>query len=232
MSYPPPQNQHKLLTLNALQIRQPSSKANKLETLLVQARSVCFIGDSVTAGSENGKHPWYEPLTKAFPHLQVKNMSVGGGTSKSLLRICKEKLQVHSLYIIALGTNDVRYRDPARGAMTCDEYVNNLDNIISIARQQSPEAQFVCIAPWCSIPEDPIPPIPQKNKDDLLSEFSLALSKYCNKKGHLFLDPTPTLYFLIKHPALRQHYLQDHIHPTHPYGCYLYSAAVWEAAYL
>lgn len=203
---------------------------SKLQAQLKRSRTICFIGDSITAGSENGGYPWYGPLVAAFPHIQVESMAVGGGTSKSLLQLSRTKLRPSDLYIIALGTNDIRYRDPRKGATTTTEYIDNLKSLVARGRELSSTAQFIFIAPWCSIPEDPIPPISQSEKESLMKAYSKALQQFCQSQGHLYLDPNPILDFLIKHPQLRKHYMQDHIHPTHPHGCYLYSAAVWEAA--
>ena len=61
-------------------------------------------------------------------------------------------------------------------------------------------------------------------------EYASALQAYCSKNNFTFIDPNRLLNMILKHPVLRNHYLQDHIHPTFPHGCYLYSAAVWEAS--
>lgn len=209
---------------------QEQFHANKasLGSLLSAAGTVCFIGDSVTAGSENGGYPWYKPLANAFPELKTFKLAAGGATSKSLLEMSREHLPACDVYIFALGTNDVRYRDAQRGATTKEEYIGNLSGIVKRARELNAAAQFVFISPWCSIPEDPIPPISREQKEQLMSEYAEALNQYCTAEGFLYINPNEILSILIKHPVLRQHYLKDHIHPMHPDGCYLYSAAVWE----
>lgn len=199
-----------------------------LRALLSSAHKVCFIGDSITAGSENGGFPWYKPLVKAFPELGAENLAIGGGTSKSLLEISRTQLPTCDVYIIALGTNDVRYRNAQRGAITPEEYIGNLSGIVKLAKKLNKDSRFVFIAPWCSIPEAPIPPISRKQKEQLLAAYSETLSDYCTREDFLYINPNTVLSTLLKYPPLRQHYISDHIHPTWPYGCYLYSAAVWE----
>ena len=206
------------------------NKQSILHTQLKNNKTVCFIGDSITAGSENGGYPWYGPLVDAYPHIQVNSMAAGGGTSKSMLQLSQTKLMPSDLYIIALGTNDIRYRDAQKAAITVTDYIENLNMLVSKARELSSTAQFIFIAPWCSIPEDPVPPISQSEKEKLMKIYSDALQQFCRSKNHLYLNPNPILNFLIKHPQLRAHYMKDHIHPTFPHGCYLYSAAVMEAA--
>lgn len=202
----------------------------ELGRLYRDAKSVCYVGDSITAGSENGGYPWYGPLAAAFPRARVESLAVGGGTSLSLLQLSKESLPVCDLYIIALGTNDVRYRDAAKGALTADDYIWNLKRLVSRAKEVNPDSRFVFIAPWSSISEDPVPPVTREEKEKLLNEYSEALQAWCGNNGYIYINPNQFLALLVKHPFLRKHYMEDHIHPTHPYGCYLYSAAVWEAA--
>lgn len=63
---------------------QEQFHANKasLGSLLSAAGTVCFIGDSVTAGSENGGYPWYKPLANAFPELKTFKLAAGGQPAK------------------------------------------------------------------------------------------------------------------------------------------------------
>ena len=184
-------NPHKQLSADTLQLRISTNQSNKLGLLLSQSCSVCFIGDSVSvaAGSENGNHPWYEPLIKAFPHIQVENIVVGGGTSKLLLRISETKLKAHPLYIIVQGANDVQYRAPEKGAIASEEYISNLSSIIALTREPSLEVHFICIAPWFSISEAPVPPISREKKEELLAESPQTMCDYCDPKRHLFINP-------------------------------------------
>ncbi len=132
---------------------------NPLDSLLGQASSVCFIGDSITAGSENGGVPWYTPIILRHPSLQHHSLAAGGGTSTSQLKAFQATPVAADVYIIAVGTNDVRYRDAQKGAICETQYIHNIQQIVAHASTLSPAARFVFIAPWCSIPEDPIPPI-------------------------------------------------------------------------
>ena len=76
--------------------------------LLSEAKSVCFVGDSLTEGTKNGGYGWYEPLVAAFPDLIVYKQAWGGGTTRTLIDNTKTILANNAqLYVIAIGTNDI-----------------------------------------------------------------------------------------------------------------------------
>jgi hypothetical protein len=52
--------------VNAITITE-TMKATPFFKLLLESKTICFVGDSITAGSENGGYGWYEPLMSAFP---------------------------------------------------------------------------------------------------------------------------------------------------------------------
>lgn len=201
-------------------------KTCRLDALLKEAESVCFIGDSVTAGSENGGVPWFAPLVSKYRLRTVSNIAEGGATTASQLKAYEEKTIKADLYVFAIGANDVRYRDACRGAMTADEYIHNISRMTDMAQKSSPSAKFVFIAPWHSIPEDPVPPVPRAEVEALMGEYAAALKEYCAEHGHLFIDPNPSLSFILNDPYLREEYVIDHIHPNGTKGVYLYSSAV------
>ena len=88
-------------------------KDKKLYKLLAKSKSVCFVGDSVTEGTRNGGYGWFEPLVKNFNQLKVNSFANGSTASPYFLEHAKTLSMFESdLYIFAIGTNDVRYRNP------------------------------------------------------------------------------------------------------------------------
>lgn len=205
---------------------------NPLEILLKQVSTVCFIGDSITAGSENGGVPWYVPITMRHTSLTCHSLAIGGGTSLSQLKAFQHTPIPADVYVIAIGTNDVRYRDAVRGAINEEIYIDNIRQIVALARACSPSARFVFIAPWCSIPEDPIPPPSMSSieKELLMNQYTDSLQAYCLQNGFLFINPNPGICVIVNNPILRADYLIDHIHPNGIKGVYLYAAAVYHYA--
>lgn len=217
-------------TCAALTYRNPSP----LDDILSQTESVCFIGDSLTAGSESGGFPWYIPMMKLYPRVQISSLAAGGLTSALLrdkLRNRIWNIPEASCYIIALGTNDVRYRDASRCAMTAEDYIDNLREIESFIPPPAIHKciQMIYISPWESIPQDPIPPMKINEKEELLHAYSAALSAYCRETGALFINPNPSLRPILREEKLRYRYLQDYMHPGPSEGCLLYSSAVYSA---
>lgn len=190
---------------------------------VTSAESVCFIGDSVTEGTKNGGCPWYEPIEGYISN--VRNCSWGGGTVQTLT----ENLEIinseqSQLYVIAIGTNDVRYRDETKCAMTSQDYVSRIDGLCKGITNYE-DAEFIFIAPWTSTDGDPFCDLAYDEKMELNSEFSAALEQYCIDNGHMYIDANPYINeYLEQYP--HSEYLLDHIHPNFTNGLKLYSEAV------
>lgn len=126
---------------------------NKFFELVNSCKSICFLGDSITQGTKNSGVPYYEPLMQ-YIKTEVHNFSYGGGTVKTLINHADEISKVNSdIYIIAIGTNDVRYCNKASCAMTPEEYTAELMQLEKLIAHD--DALFVYIAPWYSIDGDP-----------------------------------------------------------------------------
>ena len=199
-------------------------KKKKLYQELLHSKSVCFIGDSITAGSINGGHGWYEPLTANFD-INVKKASYGSYTSKLLLKNKQNEIKncTSDLNIIAIGANDIRYRNE-NSAMTSDEYINNIDEIIKLINNK----KIILIAPFYSMSYDKVTNLSLKEKNKLYEKYTKALENYSKKNNYLFINPNPILEKTLNN-SNTSYYLIDYIHPTHT-GLYLYSEAILEAS--
>ena len=198
-------------------------KNGVLFSKLKAAKTICFVGDSITEGTKNGGCPWYEPIEE-YILADVKNFSKGGATVSYLIEQV-EKIPETELYVIAIGTNDVRYRDEAQCAMSAESYANSIEQLRSLILKQYPKAKFVFIAPWYSIDGDPFCPLSYEDKAILNKEYSSALENSCTRNGDLFVNPND---YIKKHIDLETcgFYLMDHIHPNSSRGVRLYSEAV------
>ena len=211
-----------------------SMKAGVVYPLLKNAKSVCFVGDSVTEGTKNGGVPWYEPIEHVVdknPTLRaerITNVSVGGCTSKMLLEEKRLQKIVNAdadLYVIAIGTNDIRYRDAKICAMASAEYTANLQVLQNAIRKKNPEAKLIFIAPWTSTDGDVNSKLPFEEKMEMNQDYSAALKKWCSETGNTFVDPNKYIADKLSHyPHSR--YLTDFIHPNGREGVQLYSEAV------
>lgn len=199
-------------------------KKKKLYQELLHSKSVCFIGDSITAGSINGGHGWYEPLTANFD-INVKKASYGSYTTKLLLKNKQNEIKncTSDLNVIAIGANDIRYRNE-NSAMTSDEYINNIDEIIKLINNK----KIILIAPFYSMSYDKVTNLSLNEKNKLYEEYTKALENYSKKNNYLFINPNPILEKTLNN-SNTSYYLIDYIHPNHT-GLYLYSEAILEAS--
>ena len=87
---------------------------------------------------------------------KIINISKGSYTTKLILKQFKNDLieSNSDLYIIALGTNDIRYRKASICSMDSIEYINNIDSIVNLTKTKN--SKYIFIAPWFSTSKDPI----------------------------------------------------------------------------
>ena len=203
----------------------------ELYRLIDEADSITFIGDSITEGTKNDGHPWYEPMMADFEGKQITNISKGGYPSKKLLAEFGEDILASGtdLYVVAIGTNDVRYRNEKTCAMTAEEYAETMDEMASLIRQSNPDAKIVFLAPWMTLDNDPITSLDHETKNALTDEYSAALAAYAAENGHTFIDANGYLRDFFA-DAGRRLYTNDGIHPNATLGLELYSMAVLECS--
>lgn len=196
--------------------------------LLTESKTVCFIGDSITEGSKNGGYGWFEPCIAAFPEITAYRKAWGGATTRTLLDKSEEISACRAdLYVIAIGTNDVRYRDETTCAMDTDSYVQNINKLAEKILAGNPGARFVFISPWLAQYNDPYCKISVAERDSLLVAYGKALQNYCQQNGYVFINPNPSISaILTRYPP--SEYLLDHIHPNAAEGIVLYSETVLE----
>jgi len=199
-------------------------KNNTLYQAMDRADSICFIGDSVTEGTKNGGCPWYEPIEHYFPNTKTDNYSKGGCTV-SYISERADEIPDAELYVIALGTNDVRYRDESICAMTAEAYISELDGLKTKIEKKRANAKFIFIAPWYSTDGDPFCNMSFAEKTALNDEYSAALEKYCSEHSLGFVNANGYIREVLSTSPDRT-YLLDHIHPNAAAGAVMYSQAV------
>ena len=187
---------------------------------------IAFVGDSLTEGTMNGGYGWFEPMMQNYPNKQVLRFAQGSRTSKFF----KENKEAISelkadLYFLAMGCNDIRYRNATICAMNEVEYVANIDEICQAILEKQPSAKIVCISPWKSARYDPYCRTTLVEKEILYDKYSSELKKYCQTNGFIFVDPNPYIEAVVSKRD-RRYYILDHIHCNADQGIKLYSEAV------
>lgn len=184
-----------------------------LYSLIAKANCVCFIGDAITEGTKNGGYGWFEPLMACFPQKSYIKFASGGKTSQYFV----EHLDCFNnngsdLYVMAIGCNDIRYRDPSVCAMDSMKFVENLDKIAQSIIKKNPQAQMVFVAPWWSAPFDPYCSVTFAEKKKLYAEYIDALEKLCQIKGFTYVNPNPYIGRITSNYR-KTDMLKDYIHP-------------------
>ena len=198
----------------------------ELHRVLSEARKVVVLGDSISEGTKNGGYSWIEPVRSFFPKARFFNISRGGRTTVQMIAALPE-VPDHDAdaVVLALGVNDVRYRDARECAMTKEEYVANVDRLVAEMRQKNPRARFVMLSLWPAFDNDIHSRVRPKLRDRMIDDYNASLLQYCRENNHLFIDAsTPIREFL--RPRVTKDYLLDHIHPNADKGVRLYGNAV------
>ena len=188
------------------------------------SESITFIGDSITEGTKNGFHPWYEPIFNCLKNKKIINISKGSYTTKLIIRDFKNEIYESNsdLYIIAIGINDIRYRRESICAMNSTEYITQIKKIMGFVVNK--KAKFIFIAPWYSTSKDIVSKLKHKNKLKLIKEYSKVIEYYAKSKNYIFINPNH--YLAKKIIRNRKKYMVDFIHPNSKEGIKLYSEAV------
>lgn len=199
-------------------------RTGTLYAALDRTQLVCFLGDSLTEGTKNGGCPWYEPIEEHLGSKEILNFSKGGCTI-SYLTEHLDDIPAAELYVIAIGTNDVRYRDESVCAMTAADFTSRADELKNGLLRKAPSAEIVFIAPWYSIDGDIYCGLPFADKTALNDEYSDALEEYCLENSLGFINANPYIRERLS-AAPDSRYLLDHIHPNASAGVIMYSEAV------
>lgn len=199
-------------------------KSGMLYKSMSEAEDICFVGDSITEGSKNGGCPWYEPIEEFFGDKNITNYSEGGCTVSYMLDHIDE-IPSADLYVIALGTNDVRYRNEETCAMTAEAYVERQAELKDKLLAKSPDAKFIFIAPWYSTDGDKFCSMSFDEKIAMNEEYSQALENYCASNSLTYINANPYIRDVLSVSPDRT-YLLDHIHPNASKGVIMFSEAV------
>ena len=181
--------------------------------------SVCFLGDSITAGSFADGIPWYESLT---PYIKgdISNLSYYGWKVNDLIEN-KNDIPNANIYVIAIGINDVLDPNGNGSCVTSDDYIKMIGKLSGIIQSKSPNAKIYFIAPWPYVADD---------IEARRLQFCTALEEWCSSSGFIYIDPSKTILSVMDEEGAAK-FTSDGLHPGVPDGIGLYGYAVLKSAH-
>ncbi len=171
---------------------------------------ILVFGDSITFGSWGKNGGWVQLLRE---HLEKKvdlvnlkdtdidyivfNLGIGGNTSEEVLRRfeseSKERLmsdEEATLFIIELGGNDASIiRETGKNRVSLEDFEQNLNQIISIAKKYTPNVLFLGPVPCVDSMMDPMkfyPSLSLKNSE--MQKYDEAMKKVCKSQNIGFIS--------------------------------------------
>ena len=187
---------------------------------MTSGKSICFLGDSITAGNEIEGINWYYPL---IPYIKgnISNDSCGGWMVYHLIKDA-DNIPTSDIYVIAIGVNDILFTNSVHSAKTTADYTSRLDELTQMLKTKAPGAEFYFITPWTF-----------HNQEELYNsravDFRAALVKWCDENDYNCINPDPVLVSVFKEKGTSD-YMKDSFHPNAPNGVGLYSYAILKAA--
>ena len=195
-------------------------KDSELFEDMQSGRSFCFLGDSITCGTETNGDQWFRPL---MPYIKGEvSMTAHGGMMVSHLLRFKESIPAADVYVIAIGFNDIVFRDNENAAHSADEFTGSCNLLAEEIRNISPEAKIYFISPWLFIDQD-------ESTICTGIQYRDALRIWCSDAGYIYIDPNPYIIAVFDKDGVSE-YMLDNFHPNSPKGIGLYSYAVLKAA--
>ena len=129
------------------------------------------------------------------------------------------------LYVVAIGTNDVRYRDQELCAMDPEAYVQRLSELRAQILDSNSDAEFVFIAPWYSTDGDVVSKVlSYTEKLELYQGYAASLEAWTSMNGDGFINANSYIQQTLD---LYPHgdYMVDYVHPNATSGVELYCRA-------
>ena len=191
-----------------------SDKQSLVYKKINEHNRICFVGDSITEGTKNNFHPWYEKLMSFFNNKEVINISKGSFDTYDVINEFRDKIITSDcdLFIINIGTNDIRYN-----SRDVDEYIDNMKQIISYMN-----GEIIILSPWETTSRDYNISKDDKYKRKLYIIYNTQLKKLNNV---YYVNPNNYIKRVIKHNG-EYEYLIDGVHPNEREGIKLYSFSV------
>ena len=196
-----------------------NDKNSLVYALMGDHDSICFVGDSITEGSANDYHPWYEELIGLFDNKDIFNFSKSGYRTDNIISEYREKLKDNecSLVIINIGTNDIRSKK-----RSSEEYLENMEVILNFLEGKD----VILLSPWRTTDVDIALKEDKEVKIKLYDEYDEGLENMAaERKGVFYVEVNNYIKRMFNRYG-EELYVLDGVHPNNELGIKLYSYSV------
>lgn len=193
-------------------------KNSVMYNLIDDSNSVCFVGDSITEGTKNSYHPWYETLMEVFEGREVYNFSKGGYTSFDIIDNYLGELRNSTcdLVVINIGTNDIRYNMTSSSV-----YMDNIKKILS----SIDDRKVVLLSPFRTTDNDRYLKDNRSEKKRLYDDYDSKLEEFANRNDYIYYINVNSYINKALLEVGENVYMDDGVHPNGGVGVDLYSYA-------
>jgi acyl-CoA thioesterase-1 len=160
---------------------------------------VLVFGASITQGFYDMEGGWVQRLRKYYDQLSFKdpsqeevtvfNLGISGDSTDRLLMRFENETKARKFpgeefaFIFSVGTNNAWVEENGKQNSTPEEYVKDLEELISKARQYSDKVLFVGIAPCIEQGSTPVPWADIYFTNKRLFIFEQKLREVCDKNN-------------------------------------------------
>lgn len=174
-------------------------------------KKVCFIGDSITDGTLNNGHGWFETISSDFVVV-----AKGGATSVTIQNLLQDGVPSADVYVLAIGCNDIRYSNtPA------DVYLDNIQTIVDMIDCDIDDKLYF-VSPWYTLPSDGNSILSYEERNHMIEVYNDIMSAYCLENGYQFVDMYTDLKLFFENCDNSRLYMVDGVHPNANEGVALY----------
>lgn len=198
-----------------------SDKISTIYKLFDNSNSICFLGDSITAGSANDKYPWYYEIYNMFPDKRVYNFSRGGYTARDLVINFSDDISSSNcdLFVINIGTNDI-----GNNLINEKEYLGNIKKIINLIDK---DKKIILLSPFRRTNRDLSLRDNEDIKLELYDKYDYELEKLSFKNGNIYYKNVNTYIQDAINDLGEELFIMDGIHPNNRLGIKLYYYALF-----
>jgi len=158
---------------------------------------ILIFGDSITYGAWDKEGGWVARLRKFInkksSEYLIYNLGISGDTAENLLKRFESETEQRvegeeDIFIFAIGLNDSQFIHSKKNTrFSLQEFKNNIQKIISLAKKSSPKIIFLGLTPVDE--KKTVPWSEDKSyKNEYIQKFNEIIKTICNENNAYFIE--------------------------------------------